>query len=332
MIRGLVAVVLMGLVGCSGPSRGEVWRVAIEELPGSVQHEWATRFEERIEAETDVDVVVYPYGALGTSDHTTELLHNGSLQVAMASPGHLGKLIPEVQAFLLHFALTEDEAANNRALSDPELVGLLDELYAPKGFQLLSIYSEGWMVWTLDRPVRAPEDFAGLKMRVMTSPLLLSAYEAYGASPTPMPYAEVYSGLQLSMIDGQVNPIFAIEEMSFYEVTDVMVFPNHAPFVTTAAANREFYQGLSEERRTLVDRVVADLQEEILGVQVEFNDERLERILDKRPEIEVIELSDAERARFRARAEPVREAYLESAPRGVEVLDALDEAVRRARR
>ncbi|MEZ4237794.1 MAG: hypothetical protein R3F59_16935 [Myxococcota bacterium] len=41
------------------------------------------------------------------------------------------------------------------------------------------------MVWTLDRQVRAPDDFRGLKMRVMTSPLLLAAYEAYGASPTP---------------------------------------------------------------------------------------------------------------------------------------------------
>ena len=54
----------------------------------------------------------------------------------------------------------------------------------------------------------------------MTSPLLWRAYDAYGASPTPLPYSEVYSGLQLHMIDGQVNPIFAIEEMSFYEVTD----------------------------------------------------------------------------------------------------------------
>ena len=39
------------------------------------------------------------------------------------------------------------------------------------------------------------------------------------------------------MIDGQVNPVFAIEEMSFYEVTDWMIFPRHAPFITTSVTN-----------------------------------------------------------------------------------------------
>lgn len=317
----------MMLAGC-GPEPGEldVWRFAIEESAGSVQDAYAQAFAERIAAETggDVQVKVYPYGTLGTSDHITELVHNGSLQLATASPGHLGKIIPEVQALLLHHVLPADPEAAHEVLGSAEVTGLLQPLYRDKGFALLSVFSEGEMVWTTDREVRTPSDFEGLKMRVMTSPLLLAAYEAYGASPTPLPYGEVYSALQLGMVDGQVNPVFAIQEMSFYEVTDWMIFPGHAPFVTTVMANDAFLDGLSPERRALVDRVVAGLHDEIFAIQQQYNAERLETIRERRPDLHVVRLTAEERARFEAASAPVRERYLDMAgPAGPALLEAL---------
>jgi tripartite ATP-independent transporter DctP family solute receptor len=322
------------LTGCGRAPEARVWRFAIEETQGSVQHAYAKEFERRIEERSGggVDVKVYDYGTLGTSDQTSELLHNGSIQLAMASPGHLGKMIPEVQALLLHFLLSDDERVNNVALRDEALLSLLDGLYAEKGYQLLAVFSEGWMVWTLNREVRAPEDFAGLKMRVMTTPLLLAAYEAYGASPTPLPYSEVYSALQLSMVDGQVNPVFAIQEMSFHEVTDFMIFANQAPFVTTAAANRRFYEGLSEADRAMLDQVIEELQDYVFDLQRKFNAERMDLIRKRRPDLAVLTLTEAERARFREASLPVRDRYLALAPRGQSVLDAVEAAIASAER
>jgi TRAP-type C4-dicarboxylate transport system substrate-binding protein len=336
-MRRLLSAVCIPLLGpalaaCSPASTGETWRFAIEEAPGSVQHTYATRLEAEIEDRLpDVDVKIYTYGTLGTSNHISELLHNGTLQLAFASPGHLGKLIPEVQVFLLHFVFSDDEAVNDAALTDPAVHAILDPLYAEKGYDLLTLFSEGWMVWTLDRVVREPEDFQGVKMRTMTSPLLLAAYRAYGASPTPLPYSEVYSALQLSMIDGQVNPVFAIEEMSFYEVTDAMVFADHAPFITTLAANRDFVEGLPPERREALDEVVEALQPEILATQQRLARERLARIRENAPDLELVELGSEARAAFREAARPVRDRYLSAAPRGEAVLDALEAAVARAR-
>jgi len=328
---------LLALASACGPDPGEIdhWRFAIEETTGSVQDAYAQEFKRRIEARTDgaVRVTVYPYGALGTSDQITEQLHANIVQFAMASPGHLGKLIPEVQAFLLHFVLSDDEELNNRALSDRRLLEIFDRLYAEKGFKLLSFFSEGWQVWTTRVPVRRPSDFEGVKFRVMTSPLLLAAYEAYGASPTPLAYSEVYSALQLNMIEGQVNPIFAIEEMSFYEVTDYLIFANQAPFIASAVASRRFYEDLSAERREVLDQVVDELDEYVFEVQDRFNRERLDRMLERRPELQVIRLDEEERARFRARAKAVRERFLELAPEhGKQVLEILEGAVERARR
>lgn len=320
-------------LGCAPDDRATTWRFAIEETRGSVQDAYAQAFAEAIADRTDgrITVKVYPYGTLGTSDQITELLHNGTLQFATASPGHLGKIIPEVQAFLLHYSLHDDEAINSAALGDPDLRRWFDALYAEKGFRLLDFFSEGLMAWTTRGPVRRPEDFAGLKMRVMTSPLLLAAYEAYGASPTPLPYAEVYSALQLNMIDAQVNPVFAIEEMSFYEVTDHLILPGHAHFVTSVMTHRGWYDGLPEADRAMLESVLRDLHGDIYEIQREFNQARLARILERKPDLVVLTLDPDERAAFRALAEPVHRVFVELAgPRAQAALDALSAAVARA--
>ena len=332
---GAVALALLGLFGCEAhEGHGvETWRFAIEETAGSVQDAYARRFAEEVSERTHgrVRVIVYPYGALGTSDQITEQLHDGTLQLAMSSPGHLGKLIPEVQVFSLHFVLSEDEAVNARALADPELRAFLDRLYAEKGLAFLTAFGEGTMAWTTRVPIHRPEDFEGVRMRVMTSPLLIASYAAYGASPTPLPYAEVYSGLQLRMIDGQVNPVSAIAEMSFYEVTDYLIFPHHSEFVTTLAAHPGWIARLSAARRAIVESIVSDLALEIDEVQRTANDTRLAEIRERRPELVITTLTDEERAAFRERALPVREQYVEMAgPRGRELLAVLERAVARA--
>lgn len=326
----LASIVVMAACTRGGPDEGSgttEWKIAIEEIQGSVQDAWAQRFREEIERRSEgaVKVTVYPYGSLGTSDQLTELVQNGAIQFAMASPGHLGKLIPETQLFLLHFVFPEEDAANRALLGvDGPLRGSFAPLYREKGLRLLSFFTEGWQVWTAGKALRSPKDFAGLKIRVMTSPLLLEAYRAYGADPTPLPYSEVYSALQLGMIDGQVNPLFAIEEMSFYEVSDVLTFANHAQFVTSVVTNPTFFEGLPAARRELVETVVAELEDAIFEVQRDFNASRLEKMKARKPALEVVRLTDDEREVFRRASRPVRETYVELAgPRSRKLLDGL---------
>ena len=333
-LRDVTLGLLLFVLACEqAPPTGrevELWRFAIEETPGSVQDAYAQRFKALVEERTQgrVHVIVYPYGTLGTSDHILEQLHNGTVQLATASPGHLGKLIPEVQAFLLHFVLSEDEERNERALASAPVRDMMQQLYAEKGLRFVSLFSEGWMAWTTREAVHTPEDFEGMKFRVMTSPLLIAAYSAYGASPTPLPYSQVYSGLQLRMIDGQVNPVFAIQEMSFYEVTNYLTFPRHAAFVTTVAATPRFYASMSPERQRMFDDIIEQLREEIVQVQRRFNRERLDIIRERKPDLHIVELSAEERQRFAERARPVRETYVQLAgERGARLLRVLDDAM-----
>ena len=316
-------------------AEAEQWRFAIEETQGSVQDAYAQRFKELIESRTAgaVEVKVYPYGTLGTSDHVTELVRMGTVQFAMASPGHLGTIIPEVQVLLLHFTLTDDEDINKTALSYAHFLAAVAQLYEDKGFRLLSIYPEGWMVWTSNRLLRSPEDFRGLKIRTMTSPMLLAAYRAYGAAPTPLPYGEVYSALQLNMIDAQVNPVFAIQEMSFYEVSDYMIFGNQAPFITTSLTNQAFFEEQPEDRQQLILEVIEELDDYIHLLQQDYNESRMDIIRDNKPNLIIVDdLSEDERDTFRQASLATRDTFIQSVgPSGEAILEELLAAVERAK-
>lgn len=337
LIAALWALLLPTGCGEGGGDGGAgdtlVWRFAIEESPGSVQDSYAQAFAAGIAEQSDgaIEVKVYTQGTLGTSDDLVEQVRMGSLQFAMASPGHLGKLIPEVQAFLLHFQFGDDPDVIAEALADPALRAVVEPLYAERELALLSLFSEGWMVWTANEPIRTPADFEGVKIRTMTSPLLLETYEAYGASPQAMPYGEVYSGLQLAMIDAQVNPVFAIEEMSFYEVNPVLIHGRPAPFISTLVCSQRFLESLPEDQRQLVRAVLAQVEGEVEQVQRAFNAERLERMAERQSELQSITLTEAERDAFRELAAPVRQDFAQqTGPRARELLDAIEAAVARA--
>ncbi len=315
-------------VGMALPAAAEQWRFALEEIEGSVQDAYAQEFKRLIEERSggDVTVTVYPYGALGTSDELTEQAIDDIVQLTHASPGHLGTLVPEIQVFSIPYLLSQNNEVNQRLLTEsPIIYGPIADALRQSGLELLTMYPEGDMVWTTNREIRSPDDFANFRMRTMVSPMLVTAYESFGASPTPLAYAEVYGALQLNMIDGQVNPIFAIEEMGFYEVTDYMIWAGQQQFVTTVVAGADWFEGLSDEHRELLDGVVADMADYIFETQEQYNQERLEMIREAKPEMVMIELTPDERAAFEERAQAVREQYVEMVGGDAqEILDGLN--------
>jgi TRAP-type transport system periplasmic protein len=333
-ISGLVAGAVMA-TAASQAAMAEDWKFALEEIEGSVQDAYAQEFKRLIEEKTggEVTVTIYPYGALGTSADLTELVTQGAIQFANASPGHLGTMVPEIQVFSVPYLLSKNNEVNKKVLTESEV--LYEELqddFNDKSLQLLTMYPEGEMVWTANKEIRTPEDFDNFKMRTMVSPMLVAAYEAYGASPTPMPYGEVYGGLQLKSIDGQVNPIFAIEEMKFYEVQDYMIFSGEQQFTTTVVTNSDWYAAdLSDENRQILDETIAELADYIFEVQEQFNQERLEKIKAEKPDLQIIELTEEERAAFEERAQQVRDTYVEMVgEEGQAVLSALQSEIEAA--
>jgi TRAP-type C4-dicarboxylate transport system substrate-binding protein len=79
----------------------------------------------------------------------------------------------------------------------------------------------------LDKEIKTPADMAGIKLRMPGGDAWQFLGQALGANPTPMAYAEVYTGLQTGAIDGQDNPLPNVENMKFYEVMKQIVLTDH---------------------------------------------------------------------------------------------------------
>ncbi len=304
-----------------------LWQVALEEIEGSMQHEYAKKFVEIVEAKSQGQIrcKIHLYGELGTSGEITELLQRGDLHFAFQSPGHLGSYIPEVQVFSIHYLFPTDFKLLEKILrKGPNTYAALQKYYRKHKLELLSIIEEGWQIWTANKPLRRPADFEGITFRVMSSPLLITAYRLYGAYVITVPYGQIYDDLAMGRIDAETQPFFAIQEMKFYEVQDYMIKANQLPFIGTFAANHGFIKGLPEDIRAVINDAIEGANEYIFDFEPKLNEKRRQMIMAAKPSMKYIELTDEEINAFKEKSKRLRQKYLGMGGEGArEVLDAV---------
>lgn len=299
-------------LGLSTAAFADNWRYAHEEFEGDVQDVFAMAFKDHIEANSDHTLQVYRYGELGESDEIMEQAQNGILEFVNQSPGFSGAWLPAAQIFFVPYLLPTDEQTVLEFFNESEAINeMFPELYAEHGLELLKMYPEGEMVVTADEPVTSPAEFDNKKIRVMTNPLLSETYNAFGATPTPLPWGEVYGGLQTGVIDGQENPIFWIESGGLYEVSPNLMFTGHGWFTTASMANKDFFDGLSSSDQQLILDAANVAYEQTMEHIQGLADEALQKILDSDTDVTVTRLTDEQIAAFKARAPQVEDAYLE---------------------
>src|SRR6056297_199432 len=303
----------------------DTWRYAFEEAIDEVQGVFAQKFKEEIEANSDHTVQLFPYGTLGESADTMEQAQAGILQFVDQSPGFTGSLIPEAQVFFVPYLLPQDTEALGEFFRTSKAINeMFPELYAEQGLELLVMFPEGEVCMTTQEPVSGPPDLNEVKFRVMTNPLLVESYKAFGATPTPLPWGEVYGALQTGIIQGQENPMFFIESTKMYEVTEVITCAGHNNFTTAVMANQDFYDGLSEDEQQMIDDAMDVAFEHIIDYQKGLHEESIEKIKAAKPEMQVNVLTEEERAPFIAAAADVEATFLEmTGESGAAILEQL---------
>jgi len=210
MKRLSVALLSLGMIF---GVHAETWKFASEEDKTDVQDIYAQKFAEVIKkvSDGDIRVRIYYYGQLGTENDIVELAAKGTIQFVSVGAGHLGSYVPEVQAVSLPYVLGTNEKVTHKVLTQSSTIyNELAEKFENVNLKLLSMMSEGEMVWGSNKPIRTPEDFADQKIRTFTSTIPVETYKTFGATPTPLSWGEVYGSLQLKTIDGMVNPIYFI--------------------------------------------------------------------------------------------------------------------------
>ena len=102
------------------------------------------------------------------------------------------------------------------------------------------------------KKITVPADLAGVKLRMPPGDAWQLLGRSLGANPTPMAYAETYTGLQTGAIDGQDNPLPNVQNMKFYEVMSQVVLTSHLFAFDLLTINLKTWQGLSPARQQAV--------------------------------------------------------------------------------
>src|SRR6056297_3548615 len=313
MTNTFAAAAAVGVMAITGSmAKADTWRYAFEEAIDEVQGVFAQKFKEEVEANSDHEVQLFPYGTLGESADIMEQAQAGILQFVDQSPGFTGSLIPEAQVFFVPYLLPQDTETLGEFFRTSKAINeMFPEIYAEQGLELLKMFPEGEVCMTTQEPVKEPADLNEVKFRVMTNPLLVESYKAFGATPTPLPWGEVYGALQTGIIQGQENPTFWIESTKMYEVTEHITRTGHNNFTTAVMANKTFYDGLSEDDKTVVDNAIDAAFEYIIDYQSGLTEKSLAKIKEAKPSITITELTEEQRAPFMATADSVEAKFLE---------------------
>jgi len=324
-VIALAALLAWGPAPAAPAQEKKTIKMAMEEIEGSMQDTWARRFQKGLAASVpEWNLEIYPYGVLGDAVDTLEQAMNGAIEFDMPC-SHAGSVIPMIRLLAVPYIWSNNMEVNKKVMtSSPAIYEIMGRAYADHGLKLLAVFPEGWQYWSSNKPLRDLGDFNNFKIRIMNDPLLAVIYKNYGANPQTVPYGEIYSALQLKQIEGNIQPLFAHQEMSFFEQQRYFTNPFEMPFVSTVAANLKWFEGLTPDRQEAVRAAAREATLHTIEVSDRINAERRKMMLDKRPELVFYELTPAEQKPFRAKAPLVEAEFVKMAgPEAGRLLEAL---------
>lgn len=265
-------------------------------------------FKSLVETGTNgsVRVELFPNGQLGRDDEVIQMVKDGLVESSINSAGGLAPHYELVGIFDVPFAFPNIAKAHEvMNLEHPFGQMLADDIAARTGIKVLGLLDSGgfFAISNSRRPITSVDDMAGLKIRTMTLPTHEAIISSLGGQPTPLPWAEVYTALQTGVADGQMNPIPIMAFAKFQEVQQYLTITNHIITPYIWLINAEFYDGLTDQERYVVDyaaRVAVDAGRGISRI-IEASENGLPALAAA---MEVNALGAEELAAFREAAQP----------------------------
>jgi tripartite ATP-independent transporter DctP family solute receptor len=161
------------------------------------------------------NIKIFGDSALGSEKDTVEQVKIGAIDMVRVSSASFHGIVPESLIPSLPF-LFRDIGHFRKTMYGPEGDKIL-AAFDKAGFVGLAFYESGARSMYAKKPIKTVADMKGLKVRVQPSDLMVSMVSAMGASATPMPFAEVYTGLKTGLIDAAENNVPSYDETKHYE-------------------------------------------------------------------------------------------------------------------
>ena len=243
----LIAVLGFGLALTSQAQAQTVLKIGWTNTIDSHYGVAATTFNDEIVKRTNgrYKLQYFTSGALGGEREMLEAVQLGTQDLVITSTGPVGNFVPETRIVDIPFLFRDYDHAR-KVLDGPIGQDILTKFPA-KGLVAITWLENGFRnITNSKRPIKAPDDVKGLKIRTMENKVHMEAFKAMGALPTPMNMNEVFTALQTGTVDGQENPIPVILSNKLYTVQKYLTLTGHVYSPAMLIGSTDLWKKLSE--------------------------------------------------------------------------------------
>lgn len=245
--------ILISFIGAGTLHAATVLRFGHAQPPNSTVNQAALMFKKAVETATKGELVieVFPGGALGGNPQMVQGVRMGSVDLTTNGNSFYTAFAPKLNVLDLPY-LFNDYTHVAAVIDGPIGQSLLEEFtqYNIKG---LAFLDQGFRHATNNvRPIRVPDDFKGLKMRVAPNKAHVMCFQLLGANVVTMSFTEVYMAMQTHAIDAEENPTNTILVNRFHEVQKYMSLTRHAYTVGPLVMNLKKFNSLPKAQQAIL--------------------------------------------------------------------------------
>lgn len=258
---------------------------------------------------------------LGDAKSVVQGLQQGTIDIGITGNAYFSAIVPEIQAFELPYLFKDYPEA--RKVLDSDAIDPIKQMLEKKGIKNLSFWEIGFRHLTNNvRPVKSMADVKGLKLRTLPAAIQVKTWENFGALPTAIDAAELYSALQTRIVVGQENSIGEIYTKKLQEVQKYLSLTGHVYTPTCLGMSMRTWRKLDDAQKEAVMKAVADATK----AAREAND-RDEEVMLAELEKSSIEIEkNPDLTEFKEVAKKSYDMFVDGKPERQQILDAIQAA------
>lgn len=319
--RWLVPIALAALSAGVQAQQPITMRIAHAQPTTHGYHVWAEKFRDDLKAlvGSRIDVKIFPNAQLGKETEYIEGLKLGTVDGSIF--GRHGQIDPRLDVLNLPMIYRDDAHVDAVLRQNKPIQQRLEQIMYDKGVKVLGWGELGFRhVTTKTTPVKKAADLKGIDIRIPTVDPWIVAFKAWGANPTPIDFAELYSALQQGVVKAQENPPEIIYTSKLYEVQKYLNLTAHANIPSQMVLSRAYWEKLPKDLQDAVTKAAASSRD----FQVKSTREANARLVGELEKRGMTIVRDVDRASFEAGA---LESYAKSeATIGRDLIDAVRNA------
>jgi tripartite ATP-independent transporter DctP family solute receptor len=202
-------------------------------------------------------VEVFHSAQLGEEKDTIEQVRSGVIDLNRVSMGPFNGLVPETTIPSLPYIFRSVDHMHK--VMDGEIGEEILAAFEPHGVIGLAFYDAGARsFYNSKKPIQSKDDLTGMKFRVMQSDIFVDMVNALGANATPMPYGEVYSGIETGVIDGAENNFPSYDTAKHAEVAKFYSLDEHLIVPEVLVMSKMSWDKLSAEDQAIFKQAAKD--------------------------------------------------------------------------